>query len=224
MSPTTRTSAGADRDAVRSSLRPVTDLGSGLLAASDPALAASDDLVRARRVVTAAGVDAGAEGHRRTILDFLDAHPDALHRTCPPGHLTGSALVLDAAGERVVLLHHRKLQRWLQPGGHCDGDANLAAVALREASEETGLDDLRVWPEPIDLDVHEVTHDDLGPHLHLDVRFLVLAPAGAEPPGNHESTAIRWADVTDLDGYGLDAGTYRMLERGRAVLRDVVTS
>ncbi|MFP5320758.1 MAG: hypothetical protein ACLGIC_02820, partial [Acidimicrobiia bacterium] len=86
-----------------------------LLAADDPALRPSDDLADARKAIEAADVAPGAEPHRRTVLEFLDAHDDALHRSCEEGHLTGSALVVDAAGERFVLLHHRKLRRWLQP-------------------------------------------------------------------------------------------------------------
>lgn len=184
----------------------------------DGALARSSDLASARSVIAGADVDPDAERHRRAILDFVDSHADSLHRSSRTGHLTGSALVLDATGRSVVLLHHRKLRRWLQPGGHCDGDANLAAVALREAREETGIEGLVVHPEPIDLDVHEVDPPGDGPHLHLDVRFLVVAPAGIEPPGNHESTAIEWVDLDDLERFDLDAGTHRMVRHGRAVL------
>ena len=126
-------------------------------------------------------------------------------------------MVVDAAGGRVVMLHHRKLDRWLQPGGHCDGDANLAAVALREATEETGLDGLMIYPHAVDLDVHEVDPPDDGPHLHLDARFLVVAPDGADPPGNHESHEVRWVDIDALDELGVDPGTVRMVARARAV-------
>jgi 8-oxo-dGTP pyrophosphatase MutT (NUDIX family) len=190
----------------------------GFLAADDPSLAPSADLAVARRQLEAADVDPDAERHRATILEFVGQHPDALHRSCRRGHLTGSALVVDDAGERVVLLHHRKLQRWLQPGGHCDGDANLAAVALREAEEETGLGGMRVHPSAIDLDVHRVDPPDDGPHLHLDARFLVLAPPGAEPGGNHESTDIRWAGPAEVEALGVDAGTMRMVRHGLTVL------
>jgi 8-oxo-dGTP pyrophosphatase MutT (NUDIX family) len=189
------------------------------LAAGDPALRASEDLDTARDAIHGADVDPDAERHRAAVLNFVDEHDDALHRSCREGHLTGSALVVDDAGERIVVLHHRKLQRWLQPGGHCDGDANLAAVALREASEETGMAGLAVHPVAIDVDVHEVDPPADGRHLHLDARYLVLAPPDAEPGGNHESTDIRWAAPADLPALGVDPGTLRMVEHGLRVLR-----
>ncbi|MGK2930910.1 MAG: NUDIX hydrolase [Acidimicrobiales bacterium] len=184
------------------------------LDAGDPRLEASDDLAVARAAIVAADVDPDAERHRSTILEFVDHHDDALHRSCRRGHLTGSALVVSADGTRMVMLHHRKLRRWLQPGGHCDGDANLAAVALREAAEETGITGLRIDPVAIDLDVHEVHPPADGLHLHLDARFLVLAPPGAALDRNHESTAIRWARPQDLDDIGVDDGTRRMVRHG----------
>ena len=193
-------------------------MGDLYLDAGDHRLAASDDLGVARAAVESAHVDPAAELHRRTILDFVDSHHDALHRSCRTGHLTGSALVVSSDRHRVVMLHHRKLGRWLQPGGHCDGDANLAAVALREATEETGIGGLRVDPVAIDLDVHEVATPADGPHLHLDARFLVLAPEGATPTANHESTAIRWSSPEELEDLGVDAGTSRMVRHGLGVL------
>ena len=191
------------------------------LMAGDPGLEDSHELAVARSIIEAADVDPDAEQHRRTILDFLDRHDDALHRSCRRGHLTGSALVVSADGSRVVMLHHRKLQRWLQPGGHCDGDANLAAVGLREATEETGLDGLRVAPVAIDLDVHEVRPPREDPHLHLDARFLVVAPEDAILAGNHESTAIRWFAPDALADLDVDDGTLRMVRHGLATLRRV---
>lgn len=188
------------------------------LAADDPALETSAQLAVARDHLTAADIDPDAERHRQAVLDFVDRHDDALHRSCRDGHLTGSALVVDAAGERVVLLHHRKLRRWLQPGGHCDGDGNLAAVALREATEETAVEGLRVHPVAVDIDVHLVEPPDDGPHLHLDARFLVVAPEGAELDGNHESTDIRWVAPAELEALEVDEGTLRMVEHGLQVL------
>ena len=192
-----------------------------LLRADHQLLRPSGDLADARRAVEGAEIDPDAEHHRGAVLEFLDAHDDALHRACEEGHLTGSALVVDAAGERIVVLHHRKLRRWLQPGGHCDGDANLAAVALREATEETGMAGLRVHPVAVDVDVHEVAPPAEGPHLHLDVRYVVVAPDGADLSGNHESTEIRWVRVDELDDLDVDEGLRRLVRHGLARHREL---
>src|SRR5207253_4326 len=113
----------------------------------------------------------GPAAERDRILAFLDAHPDALHRSCVDGHLTGSALVVDPPSDRALLMHHRKLDKWLQMGGHADGEPDLAAVALAEATEESGIAGLVLEPQPVDLDVHEVHPPGEPAHLHLDVRF-----------------------------------------------------
>lgn len=160
------------------------------------------------------------EAARAAILAFIDEHPDALHRSCSVGHLTGSALVVDPTTRHVLLLFHAKVQRWLQPGGHADGDAYLAHVALREAEEETGIVGLRVVTPAVDLDVH-VFHNAAAAepdHLHLDVRHLVLAPADAEPITNHESEGLRWVAVEDLASLDVDPGTIRMAEAGMRAL------
>lgn len=156
---------------------------------------------------------------RRRMLDFVAGHPDALQRSCVNGHLTASALVVDPSSEQVLVLFHTKLQRWLQPGGHVDGDPDLAAGALREATEETGIEGLRVLVPLVDLDIHEVRPPAEPPHLHLDVRFAVVAPPGATPFGNHESEALRWVSLDDLAGLGVDAGLLRLAERGLSAVR-----
>ena len=163
----TRTSRG------RPEVQPV------LLGADDPRVRSSSDRSVAWTQFSGRRDPAFADA-RAVMLDVLTTRADALLRTGRPGHFTGSALVVDATATRVLLLFHTKLQRWLQPGGHADGDANLAAVALREATEETGICGLRVALPAIDLDVHEVAPPAEDPHLHLDVRFLVVAPEGAD--------------------------------------------
>ena len=157
----------------------------------------------------------GPEASRERILAFLDAHADALERSCIPGHLTGSAAVVDEQRDRALLVLHRKLERWLQPGGHADGEGDLAGVALREAAEETGVVGLRVEEPAIDLDVHEIPAiGSEPPHLHLDVRYLVVAPPDALAVHNHESLALRWVSLAELDDpeLALDASTKRLLK------------
>jgi 8-oxo-dGTP pyrophosphatase MutT (NUDIX family) len=159
---------------------------------------------------------------REQVVAFVDAHPDALHRSCRDGHLTGSAVVVDRTAPRFLLLHHRKLGRWLQPGGHADGDGDLADVALREAEEETGLGDLEVVTPAIDLDVHAIpARGDEPRHLHLDLRFLVLAGSDAEPVVNHESNAVRWVATSELDRYAVHGELRRLVLRGLEVAQRI---
>ena len=132
------------------------------------------------------------------FVAFVDAHPDCFHRSCRTGHITGSAWVVDAGGNRVLLTHHRKLGRWLQPGGHCDGDPDTLAVALREAREESGLE-VRALDESIfDVDVHPIpAHEDEPTHHHFDVRFLVRAEDDRYRV-SEESRALAWVPAEEV--------------------------
>ncbi len=178
-------------------------------------LTSNRSLARARSEILSALVgDASHEANRALMLRFVGDNDDALWRSCERAHLTSSALVVAAADHRVLLLEHRKLRRWFQPGGHADGEANLALSAWREATEETGIDSLVVYGPAIDLDVHEVRPPNEPSHLHLDVRYLVIAPLGAVAAPNHESTAHRWVNPDDLDGFDPDIGLRRLVARG----------
>ena len=155
---------------------------------------------------------------RRRILELIDAHDDIALRTARPGHLTGSAFVVDDERRRCVLLFHHKLQRWLQPGGHADGEMNLASVAWREATEETGIEGLLIDPAAVDIDIHRVAPPSEDAHLHLDLRFVVVAPPGATLVGNHESDAVRWVERSELDAIDLDDGFRRLARRAWGAL------
>lgn len=133
-----------------------------------------------------------AEAARRQTLGLLEAGPVALSRAHRPGHVTASAMVVDADTNRVLLCLHGSFHRWVQLGGHCEpDDPTLAAAALREATEESGIDGLTLHPEPIDVDIHRVTCSG-GQSRHYDVRFAVLAPRGAVERISAESHALGW--------------------------------
>ena len=130
---------------------------------------------------------------------FAQAHADAAERTLAIGHFTGSAWLVDASGTRVLLTHHRKLDRWLQLGGHADGDIDLARVSLREAEEESGLRDLVVEPDIFDLDRHRIPARGLEPeHWHYDVRHVVRATGGEDFVVSDESHALAWRDIATI--------------------------
>ena len=132
------------------------------------------------------------------VRAFLVRHPrDAHLKAQREGHLTGSGFVLDAAREKVLLLHHRKLDRWLQPGGHGEGETEPRRIALREVEEETGLSarDLVAFPDErlLDVDVHIIPARPGEPaHRHLDLRYGFVARVGAEARVSHESRDLRW--------------------------------
>ncbi|MTD14102.1 NUDIX domain-containing protein [Nakamurella sp. YIM 132087] len=136
---------------------------------------------------------------REAYLGFLAARPDATARSCAPGHLTASAVVMSADRRSVLLTLHPRVGRWLQLGGHCeDGDSSLAAAAFREATEESGIDGLVMDPAPLDLDVHPITCSLGIPTRHFDVRFLVTAPPGAVAVISDESDDLRFWPVDAL--------------------------
>lgn len=187
----------------------------------DPALVGSSEPRAAWHHIAPIHVEE-LESVKRKFFELTALDPGALDRATTPGHLTGSALVFNHDATQTLLLFHTKLQRWLQPGGHADGEANLARVALKEATEETGIERLEIVDPAIDLDIHNVARPGAPEILHYDVRFLVFAPVGAEPVGNHESQEIRWVSLDDLHGYALDAGHHRLIEAGRRVAEELL--
>ncbi|HET6806315.1 MAG TPA: NUDIX hydrolase [Frateuria sp.] len=149
------------------------------------------------------------------FLRFLASAREVFERTHAPGHFTGSAWLVSADGERVLLTHHRKLGRWLQLGGHADGDPDLARVALREAGEESGLQDLLVEPEIFDLDRHLIPARGEEPaHWHYDVRYVVRATGSEAFAVGEESLDLAWQSIRGMaDDLQADASMRRMAQR-----------
>jgi 8-oxo-dGTP pyrophosphatase MutT (NUDIX family) len=136
---------------------------------------------------------------RHAVLSFLYARDDACLRECVPGHITASALVVDDSGDRVLLTLHPRLGRWVQLGGHCDDtDDDIVAAALREATEESGIDGLRIEPGLVAVHVHSVTCSLGVPTRHLDLQFVAHAPAGAQIAISDESVDLRWWPANNL--------------------------
>ena len=149
--------------------------------------------------------------------DFVDSHPDCFHRSCRVGHVTGSAWIVDRTGERVLLTHHRKLGRWLQPGGHSDGETDTLAVALREAEEESGLEVRALDAAIFDLDVHPIPALPGEPaHHHFDVRFLVRAEHDRFRI-SAESHALEWVPAEGLGALTNEESVLRMARKWLAL-------
>lgn len=136
---------------------------------------------------------------RSDFLAHLGRHTDGLWRSGPPVHLTTSSFVLSADLASVLLVLHKKARLWLQPGGHLEaGDRDLAAGALREATEESGIDDLRLIPVIAHLDRHALASSFGRCREHLDVRYIAVAPPAAQPSASAESDAVAWWPITDF--------------------------
>lgn len=150
-------------------------------------------------------------------IPFITAHADCLWRTCREGHLTASAWIVDAARTRTLLTHHRKLDRWFQLGGHVDGDPDLAAAALREAHEESGLTRLKLLsPEIFDVDRHRIPARGNEPgHWHYDVRFLIEADAVELLSISDESNDLAWVKLEEVAGLNPSESLARMVRKTR---------
>ncbi len=157
------------------------------------------------------------ETARTQMLALLDEVAGCFERTAFPAHFTGSALVVSADGSRALLHHHRKLDRWLQFGGHCDGDEDVLRVAQREALEESGIEGLIVASaRPFDLDLHEIpAHKDEPTHWHYDVRYVLIAPENAAHVTSAESHELRWFTADEMERLPLDGGLRRMAQKWR---------
>lgn len=164
-----------------------------------------------------------AEAVTERMRRFVESHRDCLERSCVPGHITGSAWILSPDGERALLTHHRKLDKWLQLGGHVDGSSDVPSAALREAQEESGIESFE-WVggtddlAPLDLDIHTIPARRGDPlHLHYDVRFLLRARS-EELQISHESNDLGWFTPEEILGLSDEESLLRLPRKTQALL------
>jgi 8-oxo-dGTP pyrophosphatase MutT (NUDIX family) len=154
------------------------------------------------------------------IPRFLELlrHPRSFHRDHLPGHITASAWIVDESRKHVLLTHHAKLNRWLQPGGHADGDEDVLRVAIREAQEETGLTSLTLLNEKIfDIDIHTIPAGNSFPeHDHYDIRILLNADRNERYIISEESHDLAWLSLADVHSkVGADSSVLRLVQKIR---------
>ncbi|MCS6807775.1 MAG: NUDIX hydrolase [Bacteroidota bacterium] len=156
---------------------------------------------------------------REVMIQFIHEHHDCFMRELQVGHITASAWVLNATLSKVLLIQHRKLNKWVQIGGHCDGDNDVLRVALREVVEESGIFDIVPFsPEIFDIDIYTVpecrTAEGLEPaHLHYDVRFIVIADDTFPLSHNSEVRDIQWVALEDVSKLTQEQSVLRMVAK-----------
>ena len=155
------------------------------------------------------------EAMRKRIIRFVEEHDDCFERTLLVGHITGSALIVNKQRTHTLMTHHQKLDKWLQLGGHSDGDPNTMNVALREAREESGLQNIdSVSDEIFDVDVHEIPVRKNEPtHFHYDIRFLFEADDVQELIRTTESKNLLWIPLEKMEEYTTEESVLRMARK-----------
>jgi 8-oxo-dGTP pyrophosphatase MutT (NUDIX family) len=151
----------------------------------------------------------------QNTIHFIEQHPDCFERSLLTGHVTGSAWIVNKQGTHVLMMHHKKLDKWFQPGGHCDGDPDVMAVAAKEAFEETGIEVRLLTPAVFDVDHHVIpARKDIPEHIHYDIRFLFEADKTAdELPANAEATAVRWIPLEEVEQYNNTPSIMRLVKK-----------
>ena len=149
------------------------------------------------------------------FIDFVSTHPDCFERGLKSGHVTGSAWLVDRAGKRVLLTHHKKLNMWVQLGGHADGDPDVFRVARREALEESGLEGVVPVSDRIfDIDVHQIpARGDEPEHLHWDLRYAFRAAGNDAYRVSEESHDLAWIEIRSLESVTQEESMLRMARK-----------
>ena len=152
---------------------------------------------------------------RNETIEFVKTNEDCFRRELLIGHVTGSAWIVNYARTHVLMMHHRKLNRWFQPGGHCDGEPDVLNVALKEAYEETGLKNFKVVDgEVYDVDVHQIPErKDIPAHYHYDVRFLIEADMNEQLIITEESNDLSWVSLEKIAEHNDSESIMRMVRK-----------
>jgi len=157
----------------------------------------------------------------QALTAFVREHENCFERSLTKGHITGSAWLVDKELSHVFFTHHKKLNRWFQPGGHSDGDPNTLAVSMREASEESGIEDVYIQPVDnaiFDIDIHTIPANKKEPeHLHYDVRFLLETDRRHPLRISDESNEIAWIAVSDIPQYTQEDSITRMIKKMKKI-------
>lgn len=134
--------------------------------------------------------------YKKRMIEFIRKHPDCFERSLEEGHITASAWLLNKKGTHALLMHHAKLDKWVQLGGHCDGNPDVLKTAIKEAQEESGIEQIMsISPAIFDLDIHEIPEKgSIKAHLHYDIRFLLQVTSDEEAKKNQESKELLWID------------------------------
>jgi 8-oxo-dGTP pyrophosphatase MutT (NUDIX family) len=161
------------------------------------------------------GIDSHEEEMRLRIIRFVEEYQNCFERSLLIGHITASALIVNSAVTKTLLTHHHKLEKWLQLGGHSDGDSDTLNVALREAEEESGLKSVVPLGEEIfDVDVHEIPERKNEPaHFHYDIRFLFEADDTEPLVISSESKDLAWVPFSDIGQYTTEESMLRMIRK-----------
>ena len=151
---------------------------------------------------------------KERFLDFAINNSDAFHRSNLKGHFTASAFVVDRENAKILLIHHKKLDKWLQPGGHCDGDENTLMVAIKEVQEETGVEITPDNQPIIDLDIHVIPErKGIPEHEHFDVRYIFESDSTSPLIQNHETVDLKWIDYDEVKKYTTEESVLRILQK-----------
>lgn len=149
------------------------------------------------------------------LIGFVESHPDCFERSLEVGHITGSAWLVNKAGTHVLLTHHRKLNAWLQLGGHADGNTDILDAALQEALEESGIRELEpVSTDVFDIDIHLIPARKNEPeHYHHDIRFAFRCTGSEAYTVSNESHDLAWVETERLEEYSTEESMLRMARK-----------